>query len=67
MEKKRELLEVDYATYTGQKFNKYDVYRYNYVQGRINAAIDAGIPVLESQLFDSFNIFQSVALRGIEQ
>ena len=63
MEKRREYINIGYETYTGQKFNEYDAVRYNYAQGRINAAIDAGVPVAERWLFDSFNIFQSVALR----
>lgn len=66
MEKRRELIQAGYKTYTGRKFTSYQAAVYNYTQGRINACIDAGLPVSEQLLFDSFNQLQSAAQYGEE-
>ena len=63
-EKRRELIEAGYVTYSGRKVTNYQAARYNYAQGRINAAIDAGVPVSESLLFASFLALQDAAHYG---
>ena len=63
-EKRRELIEVGYVTYSGRKVTSYQAARYNYAQGRINACIDAGVPVGESLLFASFLALQDAAHYG---
>lgn len=58
---RRPLVPVGYRTYTGYRMNQYDADRYNRIQGRINASIDAGIPVSESLLDESHQTFVYIA------
>mgnify|MGYP003639265612 CR=1 FL=1 len=56
MNKLRELIEPGYIWANGKPMNEYTRASYNYVQGRINAAIKEGLPVSESLLNQSFSI-----------
>jgi hypothetical protein len=59
--KKRKLLPYGYTGYTGVVLKDNQVDRYNQIQGRINAFIDANMPVPESLLNESHSWFVMVA------
>jgi hypothetical protein len=65
--KHRVLLPYGYRTYTGQIMSDAEVDSYNYIQGRINACIDAEVPVSEGLLNESHKCLQIAALRHINQ
>lgn len=59
--KRRKLLPYGYTGYTGVVLKDDHVDRYNHIQERINAFIDAEMPVPESLLNESHAWFVMVA------
>ena len=59
--KRRKLLSYGYTAYTGLVLKDDHVDRYNQIQGRINAFIDAEMPIPESLLNESHAWFVMVA------
>jgi len=53
---RRELMQAGYTLINGHVMSQYEIDRYNYIQGRINAFIDAGLPVSQSLLNESHSI-----------
>ena len=53
---RRELMQAGYTLINGHVMNQYEIDRYNYIQGRINAFIDAGLKVSQSLLNEKHNI-----------
>jgi hypothetical protein len=52
----RDILADDYIWANGLPMNESQLWRYNYVQGRINAFILGGLPVPETYLNESARI-----------
>ena len=62
---KRELVPYGYRLFTGKIMSDAAVDRYNYIQGRINASIDAGIEPSDSLLNESHQCIALAADEGV--
>jgi len=59
---RRSHLPYGYVTYTGNEMRDHVVDTYNRLQDEINAWVDAGRPVPEHLLDESFSVMQYAAL-----
>ena len=58
--KKRDHLKPGYKAFNGYIFKEMDCKKYNAIQDRINAFIDAKMPVSETLLNESYIMFKSI-------